>query len=406
MKLSAIAWLCVVVAFCARLRAEETITIDGAIVPLAEGWTRADKDDSVVLTPLKLPAGVTCSFTLLGGEAFAGPIKDQMDVEWKGFEGLGTMGSDSGISITGEGTALEIAGRSGRIDNSGKQSAFVLLFVVKTNGRLEKMVLVTNNAEALQKYAGDVAGMVNGAKFFVPKVPEQLSGVCLGFAKVKTHLEPECWIFLANGVVFRGFPYGGPAEMNLESQLSRQAGVAGEYKAEGNDVLVTMKGEKEATRFSIAKGAWTAAVTRDFQDRRSGARGNTIATWTEKVPTTLRLTRALPCDDLKLSGTYKSELAVRTSALTIQFTADGQFTDGGLVHEIDPGILKEGGGRVQSPAPEKGGRGKYAIGKNTLTLSYENGVKLSLTFLATAAELERRVPEGVYVDRAKLVLVP
>ena len=387
-------------------RAGETVRVDGAVVPIADGWKRADKDDTVVLTPRDLPAGMTCSFTLLGGVPFDGLVKDQMAAEWKAYEALGTMAGDSGTTIDGEGGPVEVAARAGRIDNTGKNSAYILIFVVKANQRVERMAFVAGSPEAMQKYAGEVAGMMTRATYRAPKPPEPLRGVCFGLAQVKTHLEPECWIFLPDGVVFQGFPYGGPAELDLAVQVRHRRGAVGTYKSDGEDVLVTMKKEKEPMRFTASKGAWAAAVTWKFQDRRSGVKGNTVATWTEEVPTLLRIARADPCDGLKLSGTYRADLRVKDKTPTIRFTADGGFTEEGLIHDVDTGIVDADGRPMPSVAPDKGGSGKYAIAKNTLVLNYPGGAKVSLTFMVSQDEPGKKAPGEFYVHQTKLVLIP
>jgi hypothetical protein len=151
-------------------------------------------------------------------------------------------------------------------------------------------------------------------------------------------------------------------------------------------------------------------VTRPFQDRRSSPRGNTIATWTDQVPTTLRISRVQPCDGLKLSGTYRldaTELKYAPKPIpSIRFKADGTFTEDGLVHEVDPGTPKGVRGRNPTAMPAEGGRGKYSIAKNTLELTYQDGAKLSLTFLATDAELAKAKPQAVILHHSRLLLVP
>jgi hypothetical protein len=387
-----------------------TITVDGAIVTVAPGWVRSTAENSLILTPPNLPAGVGCTFTLLGGETFEGSLRERLDSEWKDVAKLGSVESDDMGKIDGEGKRVQIAGRSGVIQLKPDVQVYVWLVVICANHRIERMIYVTTNREIFAKYAAAVTTMINGTRYVAPKPLKPLTGVCLGFAQVKTSTQFECWIFLPDGVAYTGFPIGGPADLNVDTQRKIRNGQFGEYKIDGKEVLVTMKGKTEPIRFSPAKNTWTAAVTRPFTDRSSGIHGNTVATWTDDVPTTLRITAADPCDDLKLSATYRLdalEMSFKPKPIpSIKFTAGGEFSDDGLVHFIDPGTLKEGGGTVPSAMPTDGGRGKYTIGKNTLNLTYQDGTKLSLTFFVTAEELAQSTPRVLFAHRSKLLLVP
>ena len=390
---------------CGSSRAVETVTVGGAVVKIPEGWTQLEKDDTLVLTPPELPAGVACSLTLLGGEPYHGTVTDQLAAEWKGFQALGTLASESGDSILGAGGLVEIGARSARIDVDAQKSIFVLLYVVKSNQRVDKMVFVSSDFEAFRKYSVVVSEVMAATKYVAPKALEPLSGVCFGFSQVKTDTRPECWIFLPAGVVYAGFPMGGPATLDLEYQRIRRNGAVGVYRTVGEEVVATFGKEKEPTRFSKGKDFWTAPVTRDFQDRYSGRHGNTIAAWTDEVPTTLRITHVDPCDGLKLSSTYRLDKPA-SPIPSIKFTSNGEFSEDGLIHEVIPMTVKEDGGRVDSGLPAKGGDGKYTIEKNTLNLTYRDGQKISMTFLITNIQLGRSTPRELFLQRSKLLLAP
>ncbi len=405
MRLAAFVLAVISLSLCNLLRAEETVTVGGAVVKIPEGWKQSEKDDTLVLTPPELPAGVACSLTLLGGEPYNGTVTDQLAAEWKGFQALGTLASDSGDSIIGAGSLVEIGARSARIDVSAEKSIFVLLYVVKSNQRVDKMVFVSSDFEAFQKYSVVVSEVMAATKYVAPKALEPLSGVCFGFSQVKTDTRPECWFFLPAGVVYRGFPTGGPATLDLEYQRIRRVGAFGVYRIVGDEVVATFEKVKEPTRFSKGKDFWTAPVTRDFQDRSSGRHGNTIAAWTDEVPTTLRITHVDPCDGLKLSASFRLDKPVGPIP-SIKFTSDGDFSEDGLIHEVIPMTVKEGGGRVGSGLPANGGNGKYTIEKNTLNLTYSDGKKISMTFLITNTQIGRSRPRELFLQGSKLLLAP
>jgi hypothetical protein len=394
-------------------RGGETIAVGGALVTIADGWKKSvNTDDTVVLTPADLPGGVACTLTLLGGEPFDGSVKDRLTSEWKGFEDLGTVSNDEGGKINGEGTTREVASRSGIIDLKANPGVTirVWLLIPHTNGRIERMVFVTSTPEAFDKYGPAVTAMFNGIKYIAPKPAEPLAGVCFGMVQVKTSTEPECWIFLPDGVVFKGFPYGGPAHADFDLQRTVHAESFGEYRVDGEEVVVTMKGDKEPTRFARSGGEWTAKVTRPFQDRRSSAKGFTIATWVDQVPTELHLARAEPCDDMKLTGTYRFYVPYWSEKdkpiPTIRFTAEGEFVEDGVIRRCDSGEPVSRGKWKPSVVPEAGGRGRYAIGKNTLDLTYADGTTIGLTFQSTNAEIAKGAPATLYLQGKLLDLVP
>jgi hypothetical protein len=387
------------------LHAQEKVTIGGIVVKIPQGWTQLEKDNTLVLTPPELPAAVVCTLTLLGGEPYEGTVAEQLAVEWKGFAALGTIASDSGDSILGTGGPVEVGGRSARIDINAQKSIYVLLYVAKSNRRVDKMVFVSSDFDAFGKYSAAVSEILAGAEYIAPKPFEPLSGVCFGFSQVKSETRAECWIFLPNGVVYQGFPIGGPAALDVAYQRARRNGDVGEYHTMGNEVVVTIEKEKESTHFSRGKNGWTAPVTREFQDRRRGRDGSTIATWTDHATTTLNITHVDPCDGLKLSGTYRLEKPWGTIP-TITFTPDGNFSEDGLILGVIPMTLKEGGGQVDSGLPPKGGDGKYTIEKNTLNLTYADGRKIGMTFLIANTPIARSNPREVFLQRSKLLLAP
>jgi hypothetical protein len=343
-------------------------------------------------------------FTLLGGEAFDGSLQERLTAEWKDFQALGRVLEDDGGKLTGAGTRVELAQRAGVI-RKGDVDLHVWFLIAKSNGRIDRMVFVASTAYTYGKYGQDVAGMISGIRYVAPKPLEPLAGVCFGFSQVKTETRPECWIFLDGGVVFSGFPFGGPAHMDVDAYRRRSPTLFGEYKTEGDQVVVTMKGAVEPTRFAQSRGAWAAPVTRAFQDRHSGPKGNTIATWTDAVQTTVRITKAQPCDGLKLSGTYRLDVLESRYAPrpipSIKFTDDGTFTEDGLVHEVDPGTPND-----RSKMPAAGGRGKYSVANNTIDLTYQDGTTLGLTFLITDGELAQPAPRQIFLHRTKVLLAP
>ncbi|MDB5319688.1 MAG: hypothetical protein JWN40_1319 [Phycisphaerales bacterium] len=396
-------------------RGGETIAVGGALVTIADGWKKSvNTDDTVVLTPADLPGGVACTFTLLGGEPFDGSLKDRLASEWKGFEDLGPLSNDDGGKVDGEGNALEVASHSAVIELKANPAVTirVWLLIARTNGRIERMVFSTSTPEAFGKYGPAVSAMFNGIKYAAPKPAGPLAGVCFGLVKVESLLEPECWIFLPDGVVYKGFPYGGPAHMDLDLQRKERPSEFGEYRIDGEEVIVTMKSdETPTTHFARSKGEWAAKVTRIYRDRTFNRNGFKTHEFFVKTPTELRLAPIQPCDGMKLAGTYQFYVPFwgekNKPIPTIRFAVDGDFVEDGAIRLCDSGAPgAPGGGQKPSVVPETGGRGKYSIGKNTLDLTYADGTTIGLTFLTTNAELSKGAPATLYVQEKLFNLLP
>jgi hypothetical protein len=391
--------------------AAETVSVGGLVVRVPSDWVQKRTDLGLVLKPDALATGDSCVFTLLGGEPLVGSLNDRLKEEWSGFEKLGTVQNDDKGKIDGVGTAVELASHSGTIELKNGATLNVWLLIAKANGRTERMVFVTTRPNEFAKYGQDVAKMINGFKYVPPAPAEKLEGVCFGIVHVKTNVRGEPWIFLPKGVVYRGFPFGGPAHMDVEAQRKWRPRDFGEYRVEGKEVVVTMPGEKSPTRFVESDGMWAATVLRDFEDRYQTSKFH-WEYWTDHVETQLRIARVPSCGGMKLAGTYRMvedgrrhTLKTAKPTATLTFTADGRFVEDGVVCEMDPGEPQAGTNvHKASLAPAAGGKGTYySVAKNTVDFVYESGEKVSLTFLAGKWDLEKGVPEGFYLDELPLV---
>jgi hypothetical protein len=177
MRLSILAVVWAVLAATSSMRAAgETVTVGGAVMPIAEGWKQTTVKGQVVLVPMDLAKGVVCTFTFLGGNPFDGSLKDEVAAEWKELAKLGRMVRDDGVKIDGEGKAVEIGSRSGKLEVANKATLYMWLVIAKANGRCEKMLLITTTAESFTKYAPAVGGMLNGTKY-VPVVKAEDVGL-------------------------------------------------------------------------------------------------------------------------------------------------------------------------------------------------------------------------------------
>lgn len=418
----------------AALRAAEpavpgqTVTVEGAVVPIAKGWVQSSNGNIVVLTPPDLPKGVICSLSLVGGGALQGSLKDCLETEWKGYEKLGRITADQGSKIDGAGNPVEIASRVGRIEMKDQSITYdAWLIVAHANGRVEKMIFLSSTAEAFRQYAPAVSQMINGTKYIVPqpvkpipvatlpvepksngKPPAPLEGVCFGTVNIVNEQHLECWIFRADGIAYHGLPIDGPAHLDLAAERKRKSTSVGKYQADGAEIVATMENQTEPIRLKPVEGVWRGSDTRVHYVLHVVYGGNNYLEATF-VMSPFFLSRAESCDGLKLSGTYrlgeKPERFAPKPIPTIRFTPDGEFAEDGVVKIVEPRREDEKGRLVESRAPG-GGQGKYTIGKNTLELEYQNGVKASMTFLATAEELAKPMPQVVYLNDSTLVLLP
>ncbi len=385
---------------------QQTVTVGGAVVTIAPGWQQTKGDGGVVLKPGDGAAG--CTFTLAGGAAAAGTLKDKLAAEWKGFEAVGRIVADDGGKIDGAGGAVEIAGRSGSVETAQHVTLQVWLMVARANGRDEIMIFIANTPEGFTTYGPAVTAMINGTKFVALETGRASEGR-LFWRRAGEDQHAAGVLDISGGrrgvsgiSVWRAGAHG--------CRFGKEASRCEFWHVShgGKDVVVTMKNAKDPIRFLDTDGAWAASVTRPFEDRRQMSAGS-WTTWTNDVATTLVIARAKDTVGMKLAGAYRLDVSNLKYAPkpipAIQFAADGTFSEDGAMHEVDAGTPLPDQGWKATTLPAAGGRGKYVIAHNTLDLTYADGTKYSVAFLATEAELAKALPERIYLGDKTLVLV-
>lgn len=194
-----VGWLCVfsVLAW-SSLQAAETVTVGGAVVMIPDGWARADTEGRIILAPKDLPLGVVCTLTLLGGEVFEGSVTDQLDAAWKQMTSRGKIISDDKGKVEGAGKSVEVASRAGTVELNGGIRFHIRAVMLHTNGRIERMILTTNNAAAFDKHNPAVTALIQTTNF----VPAAGAGAASAFGHMR-YAVPHGWTEkrYTNGVV-------------------------------------------------------------------------------------------------------------------------------------------------------------------------------------------------------------
>lgn len=173
MKRPLLPFLTLLLALAPPLLAQQTVTVGGAVFPVAKGWTQsAQTDGSVVLAPPDLPKGVVVTLTLLGGEPSDGSLdalKNRLNADWKEFQAIGPMVADDGGKITNAGGAVVMDARFALLKTPQGVNLCVWLVMLSTNKRIERMVFITTTPEAFDKYGDAVTTMINAATYITPK---------------------------------------------------------------------------------------------------------------------------------------------------------------------------------------------------------------------------------------------
>jgi hypothetical protein len=154
--------------------------------------------------------------------------------------------------------------------------------------------------------------------------------------------EIAIYYFLPDGSVYIDIPEKGYNNFNAQDIKGKSPELFGNYTASGNNLQVKMNGEVNGLNY----------ITRPDGALQSSTNTGLVYKKIEQL------------NNYRFEGTYNKKQ--ESTAINIQFSKDGRFTDNGLIQSVFPG----GNGNY---AP---GSGTYSIFQNTLSLQYNDGRSL------------------------------
>lgn len=194
------------------------------------------------------------------------------------------------------------------------------------------------------------------------------------FSNVNSTRHNYLYLF-PDGNFYEGFIFPGYDELDFAKYLSQQHPL----RVERDAGRYTVNGDQVEFRYV---GGGGISRTR---------KGNTLDPGLEQW------VRQPNCDGLKLSGTY---LLSGFGNLTITFTPDGRFVDGGAIPQLLVGSYLG----VDAPAAKlRPGPGTYSIKNHTITLRYAQGPVFRLFFYAKGDDRGEIDPSSINIYISNLV---
>jgi len=178
----------------------------------------------------------------------------------------------------------------------------------------------------------------------------------LGFRPHNVHL-----VFFPDGNVIRYLPKEGLENFDFRAARKNSRDYCGYYRMNGH-------------RFTIH---WADQSIEEGE--RAGA---TLRIGSDSMP----YQPTSHSDGLMLDGSYRTERGGLRGSM--RFSPDGYFTEAGVLEAVD----------YASSRALRGGSGLYHIKDNTLTLSYEDGPSIRISFYVSADEEGSRQPKFINLN--------
>jgi hypothetical protein len=179
----------------------------------------------------------------------------------------------------------------------------------------------------------------------------------------------EYLVFFPDGNAIRNLPFEGLEHFDFATAVRSSRAYCGRYRLRG-DTLTINWGDRS-----------TETAQRTTQGLTIG--GDSYF-------------HVSPADGLTLEGIYRREGA-DLARYGIRFTTDGRFEENGMLPRIAYALTTD---KHIDQAP---GRGSYRIGKNTITLHYDDGRAVALSFFVWPNEPGPRPPSAIHVEAFRLV---
>ena len=236
--------------------------------------------------------------------------------------------------------------------------------------------------------AGSGAGVgagstsLTGAVFALAPAEITLDGIYLGFrvSGANDTQYQDYWTFLPDGRVIDSDPYEG-LDRPLRAEQLCAAFPCGTYTVTGNVLRIRWADSDQPKVYDIdALGA--------FNERGK----------TQKYRPLEYL------NGLRLDATFgRFDTELNRTVVNLRLTAGGRFVEERLMHYT---AWTEFGAPGESRTELPGGAGTYTIARNTLALRYDGGRVAYFTIVIPPGEIEKDVPDVIYVNAAPIERVP
>ena len=331
---------------------------------LPNGWKKIDTWDGPTLAPKNLPKGGVCFISFLPSQELKRSLRSEFSSKWEEWQRQFKVSQAGEITCEHHKNGFDTLRIDARVYNPQLGYSEFVFALAQVGTRAEGYYWINNTGyysyrDSLEEFEHSLQ-FADSPKEHGPQPPAQgtfggLHGLFVGYKMrgligLNSHF--EYLVFFDDGNVIRYLPEQGLEHFKVAEAVKTSRDYCGRYAVHNNQVSIVWGNNDEEVATSAGS---SLKIGLDSYSPAPDVSG------------------------LKLSGIYQREGA-DLAQYGIQFSRDGHFAENGMLT-----LLAYAG---SDTAP---GRGTYSIDNYTLTLSYSDGRRISLSFFVfPQAELQER----------------
>lgn len=359
---------------------------------MPNGWIRRDTPGGTIIVPGDLGAGSTAFIDFLPPEQLQGDLRTWFAAKWEEWQ-LQFRVVDVGATPKPRRTAqgLEMLRIYSRISSPSLGFCAFVFGAVHVGTLVEAYYFVSNanrwsylnDLETLEQSMqfGTAPVAVQGRHGTQPRVgsmvdsgaPAGIQGLYITYRmRGATQFESthfEYMAFLPDRNVIRMLPFEGLERFDFAAAVRMSRAYCGRYTVDGDGRLTIHWGDNSFETASRSSAGLNIDGDSYFPVSSS--------------------------DGLVLNGIYRRE-GEDLARYGIRFTPDGHFEENGVLPLIAYALTED------KHISRTSGSGTYRIAKNTLTLSYNDGRTIALSFFIWPAEAGSQ-PKAVHIETFRMV---
>ncbi len=334
------------------------------------GWAVRNTPPGPSLVPTDLASGSAAFIGFVPSHSLSGDFRTWFDARWmewqQQFRVVDATAPDAGTTAEGFDRLRLYA----RISSPTYGFCVFIYGAVHVGDRVESYFFISNADR--ESYLTDVESFESSLQFRKRALPATgatggLDGLYIGYrTRGATPFEAthfEYLVFFPDGNAIRYLPEEGLEHFDFKAALKASRQYCGRYRAQATDVAITW-GDNSTER--AVRSATELKIGGDSYFPVSNANG------------------------LTLDGTYRRE-GQDLAARAFRFTSDGRFSEDSMLTLV-----------AHTGADLAAGHGTYRIATNTLTLRYDDGRTVSLSFFIWPNDPGPR-PAAIHVNTYRLV---
>ena len=351
---------------------------------MPNGWKQVSTTNGPAITPTDAAPNAVALIAFAPSEQLAGDLRSWFDAHWAQWRARFRVVDNGQPDADRTPQGLERLRVYTRISSPAIGFASFVFAAIRVGDHVESYYYVNNTDR--WSYLNDLTDLERGLR--VANAPAAvasddsgaaqtggaiaLDGLYVGYkmrglAGLQSHF--EYLVFFPDGNALRTLPWEGLEHVDFAAMVKHSREYCGRYRVLGDRLTVTWGDNSVET--AIRSGG-TLKFGHDSYFPVSSA------------------------DGLALDGAYSREGADLASR-SIRFTPGGRFTEDGMLPLIAYSLTSENH-IAQSP-----GSGTYRLAKNTLTLAYDDGRRVALSFYVLASDEGGQRPSAIHVETFRLV---